>query len=68
MRRTLSALGVAGALLAAAWWCRPVDFRIGADPNARGDITSEYELFFDLGLDGAFADQPDTAVAARAGR
>ncbi|PGH41469.1 glycerophosphodiester phosphodiesterase [Micromonospora sp. WMMA1996] len=46
----------------------PVDFRIGADPNARGDITSEYELFFDLGLDGAFADQPDTAVAARAGR
>ncbi|WP_200206096.1 glycerophosphodiester phosphodiesterase [Micromonospora coerulea] len=45
----------------------PVDFRIGADPNARGDITSEYELFFGLGLDGAFADQPDTAVAARAG-
>ncbi|MDZ5444683.1 hypothetical protein U2F26_18365 [Micromonospora sp. 4G57] len=45
-----------------------MDFRIGADPNARGDITSEYELFFDLGLDGAFADQPDTAVAARAGR
>ncbi|WP_431931645.1 glycerophosphodiester phosphodiesterase [Micromonospora sp. RP3T] len=46
----------------------PADFRLGADPNARGDITSEYELFFDLGLDGAFADQPDTAVAARAGR
>ncbi|MCI4062857.1 glycerophosphodiester phosphodiesterase [Micromonospora sp. R77] len=45
----------------------PVDFRIGADPNARGDITAEYELFFGLGLDGAFADQPDTAVAARAG-
>ncbi|MFF4812334.1 glycerophosphodiester phosphodiesterase [Micromonospora chersina] len=45
----------------------PADFRIGADPNARGDITAEYELFFGLGLDGAFADQPDTAVAARAG-
>ncbi|WP_319459914.1 glycerophosphodiester phosphodiesterase [Micromonospora sp. RTP1Z1] len=45
----------------------PVDFRIGADPNARGDITPEYELFFRLGLDGVFADQPDTAVAARAG-
>ncbi|WP_406040545.1 glycerophosphodiester phosphodiesterase [Micromonospora sp. NBC_00898] len=45
----------------------PVDFRIGADPNARGDITAEYELFFGLGLDGAFADQPDTAAAARAG-
>ncbi|MFE2615922.1 glycerophosphodiester phosphodiesterase [Micromonospora chalcea] len=46
----------------------PVDFRIGADPNARGDITSEYELFFDLGLDGVFSDHPDTAAAARAGR
>ncbi|QDY10736.1 glycerophosphodiester phosphodiesterase [Micromonospora sp. HM134] len=45
----------------------PVDFRIGADPNARGDITAEYELFLGLGLDGVFADQPDTAVAARAG-
>ncbi|WBC11618.1 glycerophosphodiester phosphodiesterase [Micromonospora sp. WMMA1947] len=46
----------------------PVDFRIGTDPNARGDITSEYELFFDLGLDGVFSDHPDTAAAARAGR
>ncbi|MFG3576828.1 glycerophosphodiester phosphodiesterase [Micromonospora chersina] len=60
-------------LLVHAWTFRaenqflPADFRIGADPNARGDITSEYELFFGLGLDGAFADQPDTAVAARAG-
>jgi glycerophosphoryl diester phosphodiesterase len=45
----------------------PVDFRIGADPNVRGDIAAEYELFFGLGLDGAFADQPDTAVAAHAG-
>ncbi|NYF55425.1 glycerophosphodiester phosphodiesterase [Micromonospora purpureochromogenes] len=45
----------------------PTDFRIGADPNARGDITAEYELFYGLGLDGVFADQPDTAVAARAG-
>ncbi|MFR9776537.1 glycerophosphodiester phosphodiesterase [Micromonospora sp. MS34] len=61
-------------LLVHAWTFRaenqflPADFRIGADPNARGDITAEYELFFGLGLDGAFADQPDTAVAARAGR
>jgi glycerophosphoryl diester phosphodiesterase len=60
-------------LLVHAWTFRaenqflPVDFRIGADPNARGDITAEYELFFGLGLDGAFSDQPDTAVAARAG-
>ncbi|MFK3981354.1 glycerophosphodiester phosphodiesterase [Micromonospora sp. NPDC050397] len=44
----------------------PTDFRIGADPNARGDITAEYELFFSLGLDGVFSDHPDTAVAARA--
>ncbi len=61
-------------LLVHAWTFRaenqflPADYRIGADPNARGDITSEYELFFGLGLDGVFADQPDTAVAARAGR
>ncbi|MEO3777073.1 glycerophosphodiester phosphodiesterase [Micromonospora sp. B11E3] len=45
----------------------PVDFRIGADPNARGDITAEYELFLGLGVDGVFSDHPDTAVAARAG-
>lgn len=45
----------------------PTDFRLGADPNARGDITAEYELFFGLGLDGVFSDHPDTAVAARAG-
>ncbi|MGC5019759.1 glycerophosphodiester phosphodiesterase [Micromonospora sp. DT47] len=60
-------------LLVHAWTFRaenqflPADFRIGADPNARGDITAEYELFLGLGLDGVFADQPDTAVAARAG-
>ena len=45
----------------------PVDFRIGTDPNARGDIQAEYELFYRLGLDGVFTDHPDTAVAARAG-
>jgi glycerophosphoryl diester phosphodiesterase len=59
-------------LIVHAWTFRaenqflPADLRLGADPNARGDITSEYELFFGLGLDGVFADQPDTAVAARA--
>nr|MDT0662492.1 glycerophosphodiester phosphodiesterase [Micromonospora sp. DSM 115978] len=45
----------------------PADFRIGTDPNARGDIQAEYELFYDLGLDGVFSDHPDTAVAARVG-
>ncbi|MGK5444600.1 glycerophosphodiester phosphodiesterase [Micromonospora sp. URMC 105] len=60
-------------LLVHAWTFRaenqflPADFRIGADPNARGDSTAEYELFYGLGLDGVFADHPDTAVAARAG-
>jgi glycerophosphoryl diester phosphodiesterase len=60
-------------LIVHAWTFRaenqflPADFRIGADPNARGDVTAEYELFFGLGLDGVFADHPDTAVAARAG-
>jgi glycerophosphoryl diester phosphodiesterase len=60
-------------LIVHAWTFRaenqflPADFRIGTDPNARGDITAEYELFFGLGLDGVFSDHPDTAVAARAG-
>jgi glycerophosphoryl diester phosphodiesterase len=60
-------------LIVHAWTFRaenaflPADFRIGTDPNARGDITAEYELFFGLGVDGVFADHPDTAVGARAG-
>jgi glycerophosphoryl diester phosphodiesterase len=60
-------------LLVHAWTFRaenrflPLDLRIGTNPNARGDVTAEYELFLRLGLDGVFADQPDTAVAARAG-
>ncbi|MGC4848147.1 glycerophosphodiester phosphodiesterase family protein [Micromonospora sp. DT15] len=41
----------------------PADFRIGADPNARGDITAEYELFLGLGLDGVFSDHPDDGPA-----
>jgi glycerophosphoryl diester phosphodiesterase len=46
----------------------PLDHRIGSDPHARGDITAEYEAFLQLGVDGVFADQPDTAVAARTGQ
>jgi glycerophosphoryl diester phosphodiesterase len=63
----------ATGLIVHAWTFRaenqflPANFRIGTDPNARGDITAEYELFFGLGLDGVFTDHPDTAVAARAG-
>jgi glycerophosphoryl diester phosphodiesterase len=43
----------------------PADFRVGSDPNAKGDAFGEYDAFFDLGIDGLFADYPDTAVAAR---
>jgi glycerophosphoryl diester phosphodiesterase len=44
----------------------PPSLRSSADPNAYGDAFSEYKTFFDLGVDGVFADNPDTAVAARA--
>ncbi|MEJ7705804.1 MAG: glycerophosphodiester phosphodiesterase [Nocardioidaceae bacterium] len=43
----------------------PADFQVGSDPNAKGDAFSEYETFFDLGIDGLFSDYADTAVAAR---
>jgi glycerophosphoryl diester phosphodiesterase len=42
----------------------PADFQIGGDPAAGGDAAGEYRLFFELGLDGVFSDQPDAAVAA----
>jgi glycerophosphoryl diester phosphodiesterase len=50
----------------------PADFRIGApsDPTSRaqrGHAEAEYALFYRLGIDGVFTDQPDTAVGARAG-
>ncbi|MFC0526548.1 glycerophosphodiester phosphodiesterase [Phytohabitans kaempferiae] len=60
-------------LIVHAWTFRaenqflPADFRIGTDPNARGDVYAEYALFFRLGIDGVFSDHPDTAVAARLG-
>ncbi|MEJ7629936.1 MAG: glycerophosphodiester phosphodiesterase [Nocardioidaceae bacterium] len=43
----------------------PADFRVGSDPNAKGDAFSEYYAFFNLGIDGLFSDHPDTAIAAR---
>ena len=48
----------------------PADFRLGdpASPvfrQARGDQPAELELFYRLGVDGVFADNPDTAVAVR---
>jgi len=48
----------------------PVDFQRG-DPSspvflqAYGDAPAEYRLFFRLGVDGVFSDNPDTAVAVR---
>lgn len=43
----------------------PADFRTGTDPNAKGDIFGELRAFFEAGLDGVFADYPDSADAAR---
>jgi glycerophosphoryl diester phosphodiesterase len=43
----------------------PLELRRGSDPAAPGNIAAEYEEFFELGVDGVFADQPDTAVRAR---
>ena len=50
----------------------PLDFRIGDPANPlfaglRGDFPAEVKLFDRLGLDGMFSDQPDVAVAVRAG-
>jgi glycerophosphoryl diester phosphodiesterase len=45
----------------------PTDFRIGTDPNLRGDLPAELQLFYGLGIDGVFSDNPDVAVAVRAG-
>jgi glycerophosphoryl diester phosphodiesterase len=49
----------------------PADFRRGDPaspqyPAARGDQPAELALFYRLGVDGLFADNPDTAVAVRA--
>lgn len=43
----------------------PADFRVGTDPNAKGNIAAELRAFFAAGLDGFFADYPDSAVTAR---
>lgn len=41
------------------------DFRRGSDPNAKGDIHAEATAFLDAGVDGLFADHPDSVVDAR---
>ncbi|MGQ0778773.1 MAG: glycerophosphodiester phosphodiesterase [Pseudonocardiales bacterium] len=42
----------------------PANFRSSPDPAAYGDAFAEYALFFGLGVDGLFTDNPDTAVVA----
>jgi glycerophosphoryl diester phosphodiesterase len=41
------------------------NFRIGTDPNAKGDGYAEALAFLDAGVDGIFSDHPDTTLAAR---
>jgi glycerophosphoryl diester phosphodiesterase len=43
----------------------PPSLRSSADPNAYGNAFAEYKRFFDLGVDGVFSDNPDTAFTAR---
>jgi glycerophosphoryl diester phosphodiesterase len=58
-------------LIVHAWTFRsenfflPADFQSSANPLQYGDTEAEYHLFFELGLDGLFSDNPDHAVAAR---
>jgi glycerophosphoryl diester phosphodiesterase len=41
------------------------NFRIGTDPNAKGDILAETTAFLEAGVDGMFADHPDSVLDAR---
>jgi glycerophosphoryl diester phosphodiesterase len=48
----------------------PLDFRLGdpslpAHASATGDAAAEYRYFYELGVDGVWSDNPDTAVAVR---
>ncbi len=61
-------------LIVHAWTFRnenaflPADFRSSTDPAAYGRAFEDYAKFYATGLDGVFADNPDTAVEARASR
>ncbi|NUT51251.1 MAG: glycerophosphodiester phosphodiesterase [Saccharothrix sp.] len=63
----------ARGLIVHAWTFRnennflPADFRTSTDPAAYGNAFGEYAKFYATGLDGVFADNPDTAVEARKG-
>ncbi|WP_370969526.1 glycerophosphodiester phosphodiesterase [Amycolatopsis sp. cg9] len=40
----------------------PANLRSSAEPDAYGDVFTEESAFFKAGVDGFFADQPDTAL------
>lgn len=71
---TLVADAHAAGLLVHVWTFRnenaflPKALRRGKDPVAFGDALAEYQMYFDLGIDGVFSDFPETAYAARASR
>lgn len=43
----------------------PAEFRSSDDPAELGDYAGELCAFFDMGIDAAFCDHPDLAIAAR---
>jgi glycerophosphoryl diester phosphodiesterase len=43
----------------------PADFQRGTSPADYGNAIAEYVLFFEVGVDGMFSDNTDTAVLAR---
>jgi glycerophosphoryl diester phosphodiesterase len=43
----------------------PADFQHGTNPADYGNAIAEYLLFLELGVDGVFSDNPDTAVLTR---
>jgi glycerophosphoryl diester phosphodiesterase len=43
----------------------PAELRSSANPADYGNAIAEYEQFYDLGVDGLFSDNSDTAVEAR---
>lgn len=45
----------------------PLELRSNANLADYGNALAEYEQFFELGVDGVFSDNPDTAKAARDG-
>ena len=45
----------------------PLELRSSADLDEYGNAIAEFQQFFDLGVDGLFTDNTDTAIAARDG-